>query len=122
MADNALLEVRGVSKRFGGLRALNDVNLTVAEGSIHAIIGPNGAGKSTLLNVLIGLIEADEGTISYAGETLKGLSDEALDRVADLITRVKALHSYSLPCIVSLEVEDGYAPFLEWIAGRVTLG
>jgi branched-chain amino acid transport system ATP-binding protein len=44
MAMNPVLEVRGVSKRFGGLRALNDVNLSVVEGTIHAIIGPNGAG------------------------------------------------------------------------------
>ncbi|MYZ47567.1 ABC transporter ATP-binding protein [Rhizobiales bacterium L72] len=73
-----ILEVRGVSKSFGGLRALNDVNLTVQEGSIHAIIGPNGAGKSTLLNVLIGLIEADEGTITYAGERIRGLSPHTI--------------------------------------------
>jgi branched-chain amino acid transport system ATP-binding protein len=73
-----ILEVRGVSKNFGGLRALNKVDLTVEEGSIHAIIGPNGAGKSTLLNVLIGLIEADEGTITYAGERLKGLSPHTI--------------------------------------------
>ncbi len=73
-ASAPILEVRGVSKWFAGLKALDCVNLTVQEGSIHAIIGPNGAGKSTLLNVLIGLIEADDGTITYAGETLKGLS------------------------------------------------
>jgi branched-chain amino acid transport system ATP-binding protein len=73
-----ILEVRGVSKRFGGLRALRDVNLSVAKGTIHAIIGPNGAGKSTLLNVLIGLLAADEGTILYAGETLGGLSPHTI--------------------------------------------
>jgi len=73
-----ILEVRGVSKNFGGLRALNNVDLTVEEGTIHAIIGPNGAGKSTLLNVLIGLIEADEGTITYAGKRLKGLSPHTI--------------------------------------------
>ena len=78
MTQQPILEVRGVSKRFGGLRALNDVNLTVEEGSIHAIIGPNGAGKSTLLNVLIGLIEADEGTVSFAGEELRGLSPHTI--------------------------------------------
>ncbi|MGQ9370135.1 ABC transporter ATP-binding protein [Azospirillum sp. ST 5-10] len=78
MAGRPILEVRGVSKSFGGLRALNDVNLTVEEGTIHAIIGPNGAGKSTLLNVLIGLIQADHGTITYAGEALKGLSPHTI--------------------------------------------
>jgi branched-chain amino acid transport system ATP-binding protein len=77
-AANPVLEVRGVSKRFGGLKALNDVNLSVQEGTIHAIIGPNGAGKSTLLNVLIGLLEADEGTVTYAGEPLRGLSPHAI--------------------------------------------
>jgi branched-chain amino acid transport system ATP-binding protein len=78
MATSPLLEIRGVSKSFGGLRALDDVNLTVEEGSIHAIIGPNGAGKSTLLNVLIGLIQADRGTITYAGKELKGLSPHTI--------------------------------------------
>ena len=48
----AILEVKNVGKRFGGLQALSDVNLSVAENSVHAIIGPNGAGKSTLLNCL----------------------------------------------------------------------
>jgi branched-chain amino acid transport system ATP-binding protein len=75
---NPVLEVRGVSKHFGGLKALSDVNLAVAEGSIHAIIGPNGAGKSTLLNVLIGFLEADEGVVTYAGEPLKGLSPHTI--------------------------------------------
>ncbi len=78
MTKPPILEVRGVSKNFGGLQALSDVNLTVAEGSIHAIIGPNGAGKSTLLNVLIGLITADSGAIFYAGEKLGGLSPHTI--------------------------------------------
>ncbi len=78
MPSSKILEIRGVSKNFGGLRALNDVNLSVEEGSIHAIIGPNGAGKSTLLNVLIGLVQADHGAIFYAGEELKGLSPHTI--------------------------------------------
>ena len=49
-----ILEVKDVGKRFGGLKALSDVNLSVKEKTCHAIIGPNGAGKSTLLNCLVG--------------------------------------------------------------------
>jgi branched-chain amino acid transport system ATP-binding protein len=78
MATDPILEVRGVSKRFGGLKALDDVNLSVAENTIHAIIGPNGAGKSTLLNVLIGFLDADEGAVIYAGEALEGLSPHTI--------------------------------------------
>ncbi|MEO3433309.1 ABC transporter ATP-binding protein [Inquilinus sp. CAU 1745] len=70
----SLLEVSGVSKRFGGLAALQDVNLNIHEGSIHAIIGPNGAGKSTLLNVLTGRIAPDKGTVMFNGESLLGLA------------------------------------------------
>jgi branched-chain amino acid transport system ATP-binding protein len=70
---NVLLKVAGVSKRFGGLHALDAVDLAIATGSIHAIIGPNGAGKSTLLNVLTGLIAPDSGTVEFDGRSLLGL-------------------------------------------------
>ena len=66
------LEVRGVNKRFGGLQALNDVNLTVEEGRIHAIIGPNGAGKSTLLNCFVGRLTPDSGSVEFLGKSLLG--------------------------------------------------
>ncbi|WP_116996239.1 ABC transporter ATP-binding protein [Desertimonas flava] len=67
-----LLEVRGLCKRFGGLQATYEVDLTVREGTAHSIIGPNGAGKSTLLNLLIGLIRPDSGTVMLAGTSLLG--------------------------------------------------
>ncbi len=66
------LEVKGVNKRFGGLQALNDVNLLVDEGRIHAIIGPNGAGKSTLLNCFVGKLKPDSGTVLFNGQNLIG--------------------------------------------------
>lgn len=68
----SILEVRGVNKRFGGLQALDDVNLSVEEGRIHAIIGPNGAGKSTLLNCFIGRLDPDSGTVMFDGTNLIG--------------------------------------------------
>ena len=67
-----ILEVKGVGKRFGGLQALSDVNLSVQEHSVHAIIGPNGAGKSTLLNCLVGKLIPDTGAVMFNGESVLG--------------------------------------------------
>lgn len=73
------LEVRGVSKAFGGVRALAAVSLSVAPGTIHALIGPNGAGKTTLLNVVSGMIRPDAGEIRLGGAPFRPRS---LDRAA----------------------------------------
>jgi ABC-type branched-subunit amino acid transport system ATPase component len=64
---SALLDVRGVTKTFGGLTAVKDATLTAGEGQITALIGPNGAGKTTLFNVITGFEAADSGTIVFAG-------------------------------------------------------
>ncbi|HFB98433.1 MAG TPA: ABC transporter ATP-binding protein, partial [Bryobacterales bacterium] len=77
----AVLEIRDVNKSFGGLRALWDVNLTVEEGSVHAIIGPNGAGKSTLLNCLVGRLKPDTGTVSFAGTPIIGLAPHRINQL-----------------------------------------
>ena len=65
MAD-ALLRVAGLSKRFGGIVATDDVRLTVAQGELHALIGPNGAGKTTLIAQLSGQLQPDSGHIHFA--------------------------------------------------------
>ena len=65
-----ILEVKGVNKRFGGLKALDEVNIDVEAGTVHAIIGPNGAGKSTLLNCFVGRLEPDTGTVDFDGQSL----------------------------------------------------
>ncbi|WP_422372132.1 ABC transporter ATP-binding protein [Hoeflea sp.] len=67
-----ILEVSNVNKRFGGLQALGNVNLSIAEKSVHAIIGPNGAGKSTLLNCLVGKLIPDTGTVTFNGQSVLG--------------------------------------------------
>ncbi|HBM61759.1 ABC transporter ATP-binding protein [Salipiger marinus] len=67
-----ILEVKDVNKRFGGLKALSEVNLSVRENSVHAIIGPNGAGKSTLLNCLVGKLIPDTGSVLFDGQSVLG--------------------------------------------------
>lgn len=72
-ADNGiLLQLRGVSKRFGGLRAVDAFDLDVREGSITSLIGPNGAGKTTVFNLITGIYRPDGGRITFAGRELVG--------------------------------------------------
>ena len=68
----SLLEVQGVSKRFGGVRAVNDVSFRVERGMIKAVIGPNGAGKTTLFNMVSGFVHPDAGTITFGGAAMHG--------------------------------------------------
>src|SRR5438093_8235283 len=76
-----LLDVQGLSKRFSGVRAVQDVSFTVPEGAIFAVIGPNGAGKTTLFNMIAGALPPDEGTIRFAGARIDGVTpDEACRR------------------------------------------
>jgi branched-chain amino acid transport system ATP-binding protein len=75
-----ILEVQNVNKRFGGLQALDDVNLNVQENTVHAIIGPNGAGKSTLLNCFIGKLIPDTGTVMFDGKSLLGLKPHQINQ------------------------------------------
>ena len=68
-----VLEVDGVSKQFGGIRAVTNASLTVGAGEIHALIGPNGAGKTTLFNLVSGLFPPDTGTIRLKGRDIQGI-------------------------------------------------
>ncbi|SHJ39584.1 branched-chain amino acid transport system ATP-binding protein [Roseomonas rosea] len=73
---SAVLEVSGVSKRFGAFRALTDVTFDVREGETLGLIGPNGAGKTTLFNIITGFLRPDAGGLHYGGEAIDHLSPE----------------------------------------------
>jgi branched-chain amino acid transport system ATP-binding protein len=78
---DTILEVRSVTKAFGGNRAVDDCSFSVYRGTITGLIGPNGAGKSTLLNVIAGALQATSGSILFDGEPIDGLRpDELLPR------------------------------------------
>lgn len=67
-----MLEIRHIHKRFGGIHAVEDASLTIAQGSITGLIGPNGAGKTTLFNVIAGLYTPDSGSVVFEGKDITG--------------------------------------------------
>jgi branched-chain amino acid transport system ATP-binding protein len=76
-----MLEVQGLTKQFGGLRAVSDVGLTVRVGQVHVVIGPNGAGKSTLINMLSGDLPPTAGRVTLDGTDITGLPADRISRM-----------------------------------------
>jgi branched-chain amino acid transport system ATP-binding protein len=79
-AESGLLEIRGLVKRFGGVVAVNALDMTVRAGDVHALIGPNGSGKTTTLNVISGLYRCDGGSIRFDGSEIAGHAAHAIAR------------------------------------------
>ena len=102
-----ILEVKGVNKRFGGLQALGDVNLSVAENSCHAIIGPNGAGKSTLLNCLVGKLIPDTGSVMFDGQSVLGRTPYQINQMGisrvfqtpEIFGDLTVMENMQIPCL-----------------------
>lgn len=101
-----ILEVKDVNKRFGGLQALSNVNLSVEEGTVHAIIGPNGAGKSTLLNCFVGKLEPDTGSVMFDGHSLLGIKPHEINQLGvsrvfqtpEIFTDLTVFENVMIPC------------------------
>ncbi|MFZ0853817.1 MAG: ABC transporter ATP-binding protein [Hyphomicrobiaceae bacterium] len=95
-----LLEIKGVSKRFGGFVALDGIDLAVAQGERLGLIGPNGSGKSTLVNCICGTLHNDTGTVRFEGRALDGLA-------ANRRTHLGLARSFQLPRpFMSLSIAD----------------
>jgi len=102
----SILEVKNVNKSFSGLKALQNVNLSVEEGKIHAIIGPNGAGKSTLLNCFIGKLVPDSGTVTFDGKSLLGIKPHEINQTGvsrvfqtpEIFTDLTVFDNVMIPC------------------------
>ncbi|WP_323784492.1 ABC transporter ATP-binding protein [Leisingera sp.] len=101
-----ILEVKDVGKRFGGLQALSEVNLSVKENSVHAIIGPNGAGKSTLLNCLVGKLIPDTGSVMFDGQSVLGRAPYEINQMGisrvfqtpEIFGDLTVLENMMIPC------------------------
>ena len=94
----AMFEVRGLSKYFGGLAAISELDLEVEEGEIRGVIGPNGAGKTTLFNVISGVYRPTKGKITYRGKEISGLKASAIAELGVVRTfqRTALFHKFSV--------------------------
>lgn len=114
-----VLNVADVSKRFGGLSALSNVDLQIEEGTVHAIIGPNGAGKSTLLNVCVGRIKPDQGHVIFDGEILDNHRPHEINQLGvarvfqtpEIFPDLSLVHNVMLPAFAK---RDGAFSFKAW--------
>ena len=79
----ALLQLDNVTIRFGGLTAVSEVSLRVGEGELIGLIGPNGAGKTTVFNIVTGVYQPTEGSVSFAGQPLAGRPPFALTKLGE---------------------------------------
>ena len=79
--DERVLEIKGLSKRFGGIRAADNVSLALERGKITALIGPNGAGKTTIFNLVTGVLKADEGAVYLGGRDISNLQPHQVSRL-----------------------------------------
>jgi len=102
----SILEIKNVSKHFGGLQALHDVNLSIQANTVHAIIGPNGAGKSTLLNCLVGKLIPDTGSVIFDGNSLLGIKPYEINQLGvsrvfqtpEIFSDLSVLENVMIPC------------------------
>jgi branched-chain amino acid transport system ATP-binding protein len=114
---SALLEVDGLTKRFGGLVAVKSVSFTLEPGEITGILGPNGAGKTTLFNLLTGFIATDAGTATFVGRSLIGLAPHrvvnlGLARTFQLcrpFRGMSVLENVSVGCLAPRVRHEGHA-------------
>jgi branched-chain amino acid transport system ATP-binding protein len=84
--SDSLLDVQGIVKDFGGLRAINHVSLQIREGEVRGLIGPNASGKTTLINLVSGMYKVDEGHISFAGTRIDGLQPDQISSLGVMRT------------------------------------
>lgn len=114
-SQRIILETKDLTVRFGGLTAVNNVNIVVPEGNITGIIGPNGAGKTTLFNMITAAVEPTSGDVLYEGKTLLGIGPDEIARMGvsrtfqniRVCSRMTALENV----IISIQREPPYSVF-----------
>ena len=102
MSDDIILSVKGISKTFGGLKALVDVGFDISRGEVYGIIGPNGSGKTTLINCITGFIKPLSGQVSFKGQDITGWPPHKIAHIGISRTFQIMRPYYSLPAYKNL--------------------
>src|SRR5437879_1496375 len=110
-SNGPLLETRGLTKRFGGVVAVDELPLTISAGEIRGLIGPNGSGKTTTVNLLSGLYRADAGEIRLRGERIDRLPPHQITargvartfQIAKLFGNMSVLENAMVPALAALD-------------------
>jgi len=125
-----VLNVSGVNKTFGGLKALTDINLKIEAGRTHAFSGPNGAGKSTLLNVCVGRLAPDSGVVDFNGTSLTGKTPYQINQLGvarvfqtpEIFPDLSILHNVMIPAFAKKEGEFTFNPLASLFGSRDVQG
>jgi ABC-type branched-subunit amino acid transport system ATPase component len=115
----ALLEVEGLSKRFGGVMAVDSCSFSVAEGTITALIGPNGSGKTTAFNIITGYLKPDSGAVGFSGHRVKKPSPARLYRQGLSRTFQQARIFPEMSVVENLVIAAGYS-WRDLVGARLT--
>ncbi len=119
MGAEILLDVQGVSKSFGGVKAVWDISFTLNEGQVLGLIGPNGAGKTTIVNMLTGFIKPDRGRVLYKGKNITGMTPNKIANLG-LARTFQVMRPYhSLPTYKNLIVPLNSPRIKKAAAGRL---
>lgn len=122
----AILELKGVTKQFGGLTAVDDVSLEITEGEVFSIIGPNGAGKSTLFNCINGLYQVTSGSIWLKGEEITGIKPHQIAKRGlsrtfqnlELFSKMTTMENLMLGRHLHMQTSFFSIPSLLWSGGK----
>lgn len=106
---NAILDIQGLKKQFGGVTALSGVDLSIEEGEILGIVGPNGSGKTTLFNVVTGVYKPTEGTVRWHGRDITGLPAHRVSGIGIGYTFQQAMAFPGLPVIENVKIACEHA-------------
>jgi branched-chain amino acid transport system ATP-binding protein len=102
MSEEPILSIKGISKTFGGLKALMDVSFDIFKGDVFGIIGPNGSGKTTLINCITGFIKPESGNVYFKGKDITGLKPHKIAHMGIARTFQIMRPYYSLPAYKNL--------------------